>query len=104
MDKIREAIDDDSEKDRLFAIFEHHFLNCTVAEESPDSFIDRVVRDFIVHLSSFGHIPERVLNHLKEDLREEVGQMYRKKTYGQINLTDLKHCAQRRLQRPRRYS
>lgn len=69
-------------KDPLYAIFEHHLFNSLLKEESPEKLIDQVVDDFLNQLRSMGQIPANVMQSFMVDLKEEVTEMYRKKTYG----------------------
>lgn len=73
--------------DPLFKIFEKHLFNALVEDESTDTFLERVVNDYINRLVSLGTII--IQEHrptIETDLKEEVLEMYRKKTYGHYSL------------------
>jgi hypothetical protein len=75
-----------SQGDDLYAIFEHHLLNALVEEESTDEFLKRVVQDYLAQIAMTGVIPNEHRATIEEDLREEVLEMLRKKTYGHYSL------------------
>lgn len=77
--------------DPLYAIFEQHLYTALVEEETTDEFLVRVVTDYVGRLLSGGTvIPASVRADLETDLREEVLEMLRKKTYGHFNLASFR--------------
>jgi hypothetical protein len=73
--------------DPLYALFEQHLFTALVEEEATDAFIERVVADYMDALQSNGTIiPREHIASLEVDLREEVLEMLRKKTYGHYDL------------------
>ena len=75
-----------SQHDPLFSLFEKHLFNALVEDESTDDFINRVVGDYLGHLARTCVIPHQLRPSIEEDLREEVLEMLRKRTYGHYNL------------------
>ncbi len=73
-------------RDLLFSIFEQQLQNSLVGDDTGDLLINRVVEHYIVALKTQGFIPPKFLKTLEEDLKEEVLEMYRKKTYGHMEL------------------
>ncbi|MEK7356606.1 MAG: hypothetical protein AAB250_09165 [Bdellovibrionota bacterium] len=79
--------------DPLFHIFEQHLFNALVEDEGTDAFLTRVVADYVDRLIATGTvIPHEVLPVIQHDLREEVLEMLRKKTYGHFNLADFRRA------------
>ena len=79
--------------DPLYYIFEQHLFNALVEDEGTDAFLTRVVQDFVTRLVASGTvIPGEVLPILEQDLRDEVLEMLRKKTYGHFNLGDYRRA------------
>jgi hypothetical protein len=72
------------------------FLGSTIGNFNPeetDAFLARVVEDYIMRLISTGTvIPREVLPMIEHDLREEVLEMLRKKTYGHFSLADFRRA------------
>jgi hypothetical protein len=85
----------DIQGDLLYSIFEQYLFNALVEDETTDDFLTRVVREYMTRLSSKGSIPREYTSVIEVDLREEVLEMFRKKTYGHFNLKDFRkaHCA-----------
>lgn len=79
-----------SSMDRLYKIFEQHLLNALVEEETTDEFLSRVVQDYLVSLGETVVILEDHRESIEEDLREEVLEMLRKKTYGHYSLKEFR--------------
>jgi hypothetical protein len=74
--------------DPLYSIFEQHLFTALVEGETTDDLLVRVVTDYVGHLKASGTvIPHSHLSTLESDLREEVLEMFRKKTYGHFDLT-----------------
>lgn len=79
--------------DPLYYIFEQHLFNALVEDEGTDAFLSRVVEDYVGRLIESGTvIPREVLPTVQQDLREEVLEMLRKKTYGHFNLADFRRA------------
>ena len=76
--------------DLLYTIFEQHLYNAHVEDESTGDFLARVVRDYLRLLTSRGRILQEHLADIESDLREEVLEMLRKKTYGHYNLAEFR--------------
>lgn len=72
--------------DLLYTLFEQHLFNALVENETSDEFLNRVVGEYIKLLSSRGIITREHRAMIEEDLKEEVLEMLRKKTYGHFNL------------------
>jgi len=78
--------------DLLYDIFEQHLFNALVEEETTDEFLVRVVSDYLMRLSGSGMIPVEHIDSIEVDLREEVLEMLRKKTYGHFNLNSFRRA------------
>ncbi|MES2855781.1 MAG: hypothetical protein V4692_07955 [Bdellovibrionota bacterium] len=77
--------------DQLYSIFEQHLFHALVEDEGSDVFIDRVVADYVDLLQSKGTvIPREYMASIEEDLKEEVLEMLRKKTYGHYDLNSFR--------------
>ena len=76
-----------SKRDLLFNIFEQQLQNSLVGDDTEQSLIARVVESYIKVLKTQGYVPPKYLKSLEEDLKEEVLEMYRKKTYGHLELS-----------------
>ena len=73
--------------DLLYSIFEQHLFSALVEDESSDEFLTRVVRDYLARLlRQHAVIPREHYASVEGDLREEVLEMLRKKTYGHYDL------------------
>ncbi len=73
--------------DPLYSVFEKHLMTALVEDETTDSFLDRVVTGYIGHLQTRGTtIPQAFRETLETDLKDEVLEMLRKKTYGHYDL------------------
>jgi hypothetical protein len=91
-------------KDPLFEIFEKNLYTSIVEDESQDEFIDRVVYEFIHSLVSTGRVPQSHIEDIEEDLREEILDMLRKKTYGHLSLKDYRDSMREQGKMPRKVS
>lgn len=79
------------DSDPLYLIFEQHLFTALVEEEHVDDFMARVVADYMAHLNVIGTvIPQSLRPTLEQDLRDEVLEMYRKKTYGHYSLAEFR--------------
>ena len=76
--------------DPLYNIFEQHLYNALVENETTDDFLDRVVNAYMTALTADAMIPQEHRPTVEVDLREEVLEMLRKKTYGHYNLTEFR--------------
>lgn len=73
-------------QDILFTIFKKHLHNLDPENQGIQDLVYDVVGDYMAHLMSQGNIPQHLLDTLETDLREEVIEIYRKVTYGHLNL------------------
>jgi hypothetical protein len=78
--------------ERLYKIFEKHlFRTPPEVEVSADDFIKEVIVEYMEYLVQQGHIiPHHVRKELETDLREDVLDMTRKKTYGYMNIQEFR--------------
>lgn len=76
--------------DPLYTIFEQHLFNALVENETTEEFLDRVVQDYLAALCSGGIIPQELRAGIEADLRDEVLEMLRKKTYGHFSLKEFR--------------
>lgn len=90
--------------DPLFEIFENHLFTSLVEEESHDEFVDKVIFEYIQTLTSTGRVPQNFVDDLEEDLREEILDMLRKKTYGFHTLKDYRQSMRDAGKIPRKVS
>lgn len=91
-----------SQLDPLYAIFEKHLYNFIIEEQSSDDLVQAVVNDYLETLMQNASVPIKVAEFVEKDLKEEVLEMLRKKTYGHY---DLAHFRQTKvLKSPRRPS
>lgn len=77
-----------AQADPLYIIFEQHLLNALVEEETTEEFLNHVVRDYLARIGENSTIPHDVRPMVEEDLREEVMEMLRKKTYGNYSIKE----------------
>jgi hypothetical protein len=82
----------DPNVDLLYSIFEQYLFNALVEDETTEDFLTRVVREYVARLSHKGKgtIPREFAQSIETDLREEVLEMFRMKTYGHYNLADFR--------------
>ena len=78
--------------DLLYTIFEHQLLSAMVEDETSDEFLKRVVREYMVLLSARGNILPEHVSIIEADLRDEVLEMMRKRTYGYYNLAEYRRA------------
>ena len=100
--------------DLLYTLFEQHLFNALVENETSDEFLARVVQEYVKLLTVRGMMTREHKTQIEADLREEVLEMLRKKTYGHFNLAtfrkahadqpmnDLHAAAKNKTRRPRR--
>ena len=82
-----------SSADPLYVLFEQHLYSALVEDETTDDFLARVVGDYLARLSQTSIIPQHIRPAIEEDLRDEVLEMLRKKTYGHYNLREFRKAA-----------
>ncbi len=76
------------ELDPLYSLFEQHLFTALVEDETTDEFVNRVVIAYMGRLLTDGTVvPKSHRPILESDLKEEVMEMFRKKTYGHFNLS-----------------
>ncbi len=75
-----------AKRDLLFSIFDQQLQNSLLGEDTEGMLVSRVVENYITALKTQGFIPPKFLKMLEDDLKEEVLEMYRKKTYGHLEL------------------
>ena len=73
-------------KDPLFEIFKKHLKTLDPDREGVEDLVYEVVGEYLAQLMKKGNIPHHLLDTLETDLREEVIEIYRKVTYGHMNL------------------
>lgn len=84
-------------KDQLHEIFLKYLHSEIISEdEDMDELVHHVVAEYILALMQQGNIPDRWLDTLEEDLTEEVIDMYRKTTYGYMNLKDFRSAKKKK--------
>ncbi|MCB0412105.1 MAG: hypothetical protein KDD22_06235 [Bdellovibrionales bacterium] len=69
-------------RDRLFEIFDRHLQEGKWQSSSQDEFIFRIVEEYVIELIRVGHIPIHYLEAIRQDLEDEVLEMFQVKTYG----------------------
>lgn len=74
--------------DILYQMFIKAVEDPTHLEESSRDLIDRVVDQYMDLLISQGEIPLFAVRDIIEDLRADVTEMFRKKTYGFFSLQE----------------
>ena len=77
-------------KDVLFELFKKHLQQIDPETQGVQDLVYEVVGDYIAYLMKQGNIPHHHLDDLETDLREEVLEIYRKVTYGHLNLKSYK--------------
>ncbi len=83
-------------KDPLFKIFRKHLELLDPETQGVQDLVYEVVGEYMAHLMKQGNIPHHLLDTLETDLREEVLEIYRKVTYGHLNLKDYKAAQERK--------
>lgn len=63
-------------------------LTTLSADENPDVFIDRVAEEYLMVLVRQAHIPLRYLENMKEDVKIEVIDLLRVRSYGFSSLAE----------------
>ncbi len=85
--------------DPLYSIFEQHLMNALIEEETTEDFVIRVVRDYLGRVGQRGSIPQNFVETVETDLKSEVLEMLRKKTYGHFNLETFRETERLRLKK-----
>jgi hypothetical protein len=75
-------------KDELHEIFRKHLKKINPETHGLDDLVYEVVGEYMAVLLSQGNIPQYMMDTVETDLREEVIEMYRKTTYGFLNLKE----------------
>lgn len=83
-------------KDELYDIFIKHLTDFDDLKEGAEELVQKVVVDYFVTLMERGNIPQSQQDSLEELLTEEVWDMYRKKTYGFVSLTEYRKYKNKR--------
>ena len=79
--------------DPLYNIFEQHLFNALVEDETTDEFLGRVVADYVAAVTVKGTvIPHEYRRTVETDIRDEVLEMLRKKTYGHYSLKEFREA------------
>jgi hypothetical protein len=87
--------------DQLMKLFKKHLESIDPEHQGVEDLVYEVVGDYIAYLMKKGHIPHHLLDTLETDLREEVLEIYRKVTYGHMNLKEYKQAQQGKIKLPR---
>jgi hypothetical protein len=82
-------------KDKLVEIFETHLKKRSNPRQTQAQLIFDVVADYIYHLMQIGNVPHTALDEIEADLKEEVLEIYRKKTYGYKDLDQYRKSQRR---------
>ena len=72
-------------------------MNALIEEETTEDFVTRVVHDYLGRLGQAGSIPRNFVESVETDLKDEVLEMLRKKTYGHFSLTTFRKTEKLRL-------
>ena len=81
--------DTDIKLQALFTIFEKHLYDFDDDEESSDKFVDKIVFDYVQHLTGTGVLlPRRWKNQIVDELRDQVRKMLVKKMYGCLSIEE----------------
>ena len=72
--------------DVLFEIFKKHLHSLDPETQGVQDLVYEVVGDYMAYLMKQGNVPHFFLDSMETDLREEVLEIYRKVTYGHMNL------------------
>ena len=88
--------------DPLYSIFEQHLMNALIEEETTEDFVLRVVRDYLGRLDQVGSIPRYFVESIETDLKDEVLEMLRKKTYGHFSLDSFRKTERIRLDKAKK--
>jgi hypothetical protein len=87
--------------DQLLKLFKKHLQNIDPDAQGVEDLVYEVVGDYMAYLMKKGHIPHHMMDTLECDLREEVLEIYRKVTYGHMNLKSYKDAQKAKIKLPR---
>jgi hypothetical protein len=73
-------------KDELFEILKRKLNAVNPDNGSPEELMSETVAEYLERLLLRGHIPAHFVESVEKDLQEEVTEMFRKKTYGHMDL------------------
>lgn len=79
--------------DQLYQLMLKRLQRNDLASESESDFIFEVTAEYMFLLMANGNIPHFLLNVVERDIREELVEMYRKKTYGSVSPKDFRKRA-----------
>lgn len=74
----------------LNEIIEHHLLNALVESERPEAVVETVMAEYTKDLMFSGKIPVIYMDDVLEELRELIIEIIRKRTYGNMTISDFK--------------
>lgn len=77
--------------DRLFQLMLQRLQREDLPKETQEEFMVETIASYMAELMELGFIPYHLMSKIEEDLKEELLEMFRKKTYGSINLSDFKN-------------
>jgi hypothetical protein len=87
-------------KDELFEIFKRKINALDPETQNSDELISETAGEYLERLLLRGHIPVHFIEDIQQYLMDEVKDMFRKKTYGFMNIETYKK-AQKNKSRPR---
>ncbi len=87
--------------DQLFKIFKKHLELIDPETQGIQDLVYEVVAEYMAYLMTKGNIPQHMMDMVETDLREEVLEIYRKVTYGHLNLKDYKQAQKAKTKMPR---
>lgn len=73
-------------KDELFEILKRKLNSVNPETASPAELMSETVAEYLERLLLRGHIPAQFVDSIEDDLKAEVTEMFRKKTYGHMDL------------------
>lgn len=80
--------------DRLLQIFKKHLRDESDMEQTEEDLIYTVVVEYMLELMHEGNVPNRFMDTLENDLKEELRDIYKKTTYGYQTLKDYRSLKQ----------
>ena len=86
--------------DELFEILQRKLESLQAETQSSEELISETADEYLERLLLRGNIPHHFIEDIAEDLKAEVTDMYRKKTYGHMDLKNYK-SSQKNKSRPR---
>lgn len=88
--------------DPLYSIFEQHLMNALIEEETTEDFVTRVAQDYLGRIGQQGSIPRNFVETIETDLKDEVLEMLRKRTYGHFSLDAFRKSEKMRLDKSKK--